>query len=368
MTAPVATLASMNKTLLLGMKTQRMYNYKITVMGSGGTALCESPNYMIMTGSLPTGLMKPTLSPTTATGLSGGFLITALYQGTPVTAFILDADGDYVWAYGGVGSALTGARMSYDGQYMWINNANVPSGTARVHRLSMDGMVDNDYSSQFTGMNHQMAILPDETVAFYAYGSNGCDDIKERSPSGTVKTVINSKTALKISDTMCHCNNIQYSKEDDSLVFSNLQSSQIAKVKRSDGSVTWIMNGSTATITGVTWTGGEHGLHLLDTNRLLIFNNNNNSASQGSIVFEVMINGNTATKGWSYQASPAVANMVMGDIQRMANGNTVVGYSTRGVLHEVSSSGTKLQTWTWAAGQSFGYLEKRPTLYGPPPR
>ena len=29
-------------------------------------------------------------------------------------------------AYGGIGSALTGARMSYDGQYMWINNANVP--------------------------------------------------------------------------------------------------------------------------------------------------------------------------------------------------------------------------------------------------
>ena len=124
-------------------------------------------------------------------------------------------------------------------------------------------------------MNHQMAILPDETVAFYAYGANGCDDVKERAPNGTVKTVANSKTALGISDSMCHLNNIQYSKEDDSLVFSNLQSSQIAKVKRSDGSRVWVMNGSTATITGITWSGGNHGIHLLGLDHLLIFNNNN---------------------------------------------------------------------------------------------
>ena len=97
-----------------------------------GSMSCESPNYTIMTGSLPTGLMKPTLTPATATGLSGGFLITAQYAGQPrLTAFILDADGDYVWAFGGIGSELTGARMSYDGKYMWINNANVPNGTAR---------------------------------------------------------------------------------------------------------------------------------------------------------------------------------------------------------------------------------------------
>jgi len=369
MTAPVNTIAAgMTKTLLLGMKTQRMYNYRITAMGSGGTS-CQSPNYTIMTGSLPTGLMKPTLAPATATGLSGGFLITAQYQGNPVTAFILDADGDYVWAYGGIGNQLTGARMSYDGNYMWINNANVPDSTAVVHRVSMDGLTDDNYSTQFARMNHQMAILPDETVAFYAYGSNGCDDVKERAPNGTVKTVVNSKTALKINDSMCHLNNIQYSMPDDSLVFSNLQSSQIAKVKRSDGSTTWIMNGSTATITGATWTGGNHGIHLIDVNRILIFNNNNNMASQGSIAREYMINGTSATQVWSYTAAPAQPNMVMGDLQRMPNGNTVVAYSTRGVIDEVNAQGTLLQRLTSAgAGATFGYIEKRATLYGPPPR
>ena len=58
----------------------------------------------------------------------------------------------------------------------------------------------------------------------------------------------------------------------------------------------------------------------------------------------------------------------MGDVQKMPNGNYIVGYSTRGELHEVSSAGMRLQQWRWAAGASFGYIQKRATLYGPPPR
>jgi hypothetical protein len=366
LTAPVDLTAASYRTLLLGMKAARMYNYRITA--SNGSGECQSPNYTIMSGALANGFQKPTLTPTTASGLSGGFLITGQYQGAGAaqSAYILDADGDYVWWYG-IGGDVTGARMSYDGKHMWINSANVPSGMARVRRVTMDGMTENDYSSQFTGLNHQLAILPDETVAFYAYGANGCDDIKERAPSGTVKTVVNSKTALKISDGMCHLNNIQYSQPDDSLVFSNLQSNQIAKVKRSDGSTIWIMNGSTATISGVTWSSGQHGIHLIDLTHIILFNNNNGGAN-GSVALEIILNGTTATRGWSYAASPAVANMVMGDVQRMSNGNTIVGYSTRGELHEVNSTGTRLQRWQWPSGGTFGYIEKRATLYGPPPR
>ena len=34
----------------------------------------------------------------------------------------------------------------------------------------------------------------------------------------------------------------------------------------------------------------------------------------------------------------------MGDVQRLPNGNTIVGYSTKGVLHEVDAERTVLQT------------------------
>jgi len=383
MTAPVDLKADMYKTLLLGMKASKMYHYRITASGSGGD--CVSPDYTIMTGALTNGLPKIQLSPATAsaTGLFGGFLITGQYvqgagaSGSP--AYILDADGDFVWWYN-IGSDVTGARMSFDGTHMWINGANVPSGTVHVHRVSMDGMVDEDLSSKFGGQNHQLTVLPDETVAFYGYGSNGCDDIKEYSPAtGMTKTIVNAMTAHG-GTGMCHLNNIQYWKADDSYVFSDLDNVCLTKIDRT-GKTIWIangINGIKSTFTGDTWAGGEHGIHLLAADDFIIFNNNSRGGGvgasggtgDGSIAMEMKLDlsGKTMMKKWSYKASPGVQNDVMGDVQRMPNGNTIVGFSTKGVLHEVDANSKLLQTLTWPLGASFGYIEKRASLYGPPPK
>ena len=357
------------RTLLLGMKTSRLYHFRITATAAAGE--CRSDDYTIMTGPIANGLQKPTVTTSNASALAGGFLVTGQHATnagmSSAQAYILDADGDYVW-WMAVTNDVSGARMSHDGTHMWINSVNVPSGTARVHRVGMDGLTDEDLSSQFTGQSHQLTVLPDETIAFYAYGSNGCDDIKERAPNGTVRTIVNAQVALRTTGD-CHLNNIQYSQPDDTLVFSDLNHNQVAKVKRSDGSTVWILNGTTATLTGATWIGGEHGLHLVDLTHILLFNNNINGTG-GSNALEFLLDptARTVARIWSYTASPAINVQIMGDVQRLPNGNTVIGYSTKGALHEVSSSGTVLQTWLWPGGATFGYIEKRATLYGPPPK
>jgi hypothetical protein len=58
----------------------------------------------------------------------------------------------------------------------------------------------------------------------------------------------------------------------------------------------------------------------------------------------------------------------MGDVQRLDNGNTIIGFSLAGVVQEVDKNGTLLQEWNLPIGSSMGYLQKRKTLYGPPPR
>jgi len=369
MTAPVDLSQPSYRTLLLGMKTSRLYHFRITAATAAGE--CRSDDYTIMTGPIANGLQKPTVTTRAAAALYGGFLVTGQHATnagiTMAPAYILDADGDYVW-WMSVSDDVSGAVMSTDGTHMWINSVNVPRATAQVHRVTMDGLTDEDLSGQFAGQSHQLTVLPDETVAFYAYGANGCDDIKERAPDGTVRTVVNAQTALRATGD-CHLNNVQYSPPDDTLVFSDLNHNQVAKVKRSDGSTVWILNGATATLTGATWAGGQHGLHLLDPTHILVFNNNING-SGGANAFEFLLDptARTVARIWSYTASPAIALQVMGDLQRLPNGNTVVGYSTKGVLHEVSSSGALLQSWAWPGGATFGYIEKRATLYGPPPR
>jgi hypothetical protein len=259
-----------------------------------------------------------------------------------------------------------------------VGESNGSMGKACIHRVSIDGEKDEDLSSKFTGMTHQLYVMPDDSISYYAYSATSdCFDIKEYNPStGASRLIVNSQSAF--DTTSCHLTNIQYLKEEDSLYVSDLYSQSIIKIKRSDGSLVWRMNGKTPTISGVTWSGGNHGIHVLGPDHLLIFNNNSRQSyggpsdgtGDGSIVLEVQVDAaaKTAKKIWSYKANPGVQVDILGDLQRLPNGNTVVGYATKGVLHEVDKNGTLLQEWMWPAGGAFGYLEKRASLYGPPIR
>jgi hypothetical protein len=110
-----------------------------------------------------------------------------------------------------------------------------------------------------------------------------------------------------------------------------------------------------------------------------VFNNNSNllvwfpdwlGTGDGSVAFEVSLDlvTRTATTAWSYKATPGIQNDLLGDLQRLPNGNTLIGYGTKGTLLEVSPDGILLREWDWPMGATFGYIQKRPTLYGPPPR
>jgi hypothetical protein len=214
-----------------------------------------------------------------------------------------------------------------------------------------------------------MTVLPDETVAFYAYG-NSCDDIKERAPNGTVKTIINAGTAHG-AGAPCHVNAIEYSPMDDTLVFSDLDNDNYTKVKR-DGTVVWVLGGSTNDFTGTgsSWS-RQHGIDVLGLDRILFFNNGAmGGGGGGSVAVEMLLDltAHTVTRPWSYTASPSIQNDIMGDVQRLDNGNTMVAYSTQGVVHEVNAAGMLVQELSWPIGGAFGYIQKRKTLYGPPPR
>ena len=164
----------------------------------------------IMTGALANGLPKISVTDhRTPRRVFGGFLITGQYvmnagtSGAP--AYILDADGDYVWWYN-IDSDVTGARMSYDGTHMWINGANVPNHGAHVHRVTMDGLTDED------------SVQPVRRAEPPADGAARRDDRLLRlrhqrlrrhqgaRADGTVKTIVNAQTAHG-GTTGCHVNN-----------------------------------------------------------------------------------------------------------------------------------------------------------------
>jgi hypothetical protein len=370
-TAPVDLKAAKYRTLILGMKEKKTYHFR--VVAKSGSTQCSSPDYTITTTSKPNTFTKPTITTKNATALAGGYLVCEHYTngsgvGSNGVSFILDKDGEYVWWYEPKIGDTTVSRMTYDGKSMWIGHGNVPSGTAKVVRVSMDGVTSEDFSTQFAGQNHDLIVLPDETVGFVAYGSNGCDDVKERSPSGTVKTIINAGTVFGDGQP-CHANAIKYSKEDDTYIVSELDHDAYFKVDRT-GKVIWVLGGTVKngfTGTGAKWD-NQHNLHILENGNLLVFNNGAAAAGSKALELKLDLTAKTSTITWEYASSPSIANNVMGDVQRLDNGNTLVVYSTQGKIHEVDASKALLQEFSWGLGAPLGYCEKRASLYGPPPR
>jgi hypothetical protein len=105
-----------------------------------------------------------------------------------------------------------------------------------------------------------------------------------------------------------------------------------------------------------------------------MFNNGATGAGQsggGSKAIEIQLDqtAKTATKLWEYQpTNPTINNAIMGDVQRLANGNTLVTFSTQGVIHEVDASGALVQSLSFGTSGATGYVIKRPTMYGPAPK
>jgi hypothetical protein len=373
-TAPVDPKAP--STMLLGMKPSKTYHYRVSVTSGGMT--CMGTDQTVMTGPIANGLPKGTITTNDATKLAGGFMLSEWYAGKQ-DVFIMDKDLDIVWWFDpksvvSAFSDLTRARMSTDGKTMWIAHGNVPQATAHMMKVSMDGSNPQDLSSTFTDLNHDFTIVNDamgDWIYFVAYGANKapCDDIKEYNPTnGMVRTVMNIGKAF--SSGSCHANAVEYSKDDDTLVVSELDHSAYVKIKRTTGDIVWVLGGGTNNqFTGdaATWT-NEHNLQVISATDILMFNNGAANAGSNAIEMQLDTNAKTATKLWEYTASPLISNVVMGDVQRLPNGNTLVSYSTQGVIHEVDANKNLLQSISWGTGGAIGYVIKRPTLYGPSPK
>jgi hypothetical protein len=357
LSAPVALDAPGFRTLLLGMKASRDYHVRLVVDTTDTE--CTSDDFVLTTGPQPSGLPIPTATTQNAAALAGGYLVTSLLskQG----AVILDADGDYVWWSDS--SGLGRAEQSFDGQWMWYQNINVRGGAPLTGRVSMDGLVDERHA-EFGDAHHDFTVLPDETVAFIQHQGT-CDAIMERAPDGSVRQVVNVHDAHG-GVVACHTNSIHYHVSDDTYTFSDLNQNAYVKVTR-DGEVVWVLGGDTSQFTGdgAEWS-RQHGHQLLAPDRLLFFNNKsvgeNSAAVEVSLDFDTL----TATRVWTYDTSP-LRSTIYGDVLRLDNGNTLVVYSTAGVVLELTPDGEIAQRLEWPAGGSIGYVQKRASLYGPPP-
>jgi hypothetical protein len=358
--APVDLAEPNFRTLILGMKADREYHYRVVANGAATT--CQSEDLVLQTGTPPNSLLgKYEITTPLPDEVADGFLLTSFFNGGGGPVFILDKERDLVWWYTSKGDDVFRARTSYDGKSMWIRNtANEDVG--RVYRVSMDGLDEAVWELPRT--THDLAVIPDGNVGLIARADNGCDEILELDPeTNELTTIANLEAAY--GSTNCHLNALAYYAPDDAFIVSDYIASSYIKVSRS-GEVLWVLNGANSDFTGSSWD-KQHNLHMLSRERILLFSNG--GSGQPPTLFEFVLDeqAGTASEVWRFENGPS-SNIAGGDVQRLPNGNTLGTYSVAGVILEVNLAGQVVQELAGALGTPFAHSVHQPSLYGPPPR
>jgi hypothetical protein len=356
MTAPVDLTQTGYRTVLLGMKPAKTYHFQITASDGTNTYTCDDQT--VMTGAKISSNPITSFSVKNAASVPKGFFITSFWQGSnSKVPFIFDTDGDVVWWYtansGESTDGISRARMSADSQSIWLVNESLSGNPLR--RVSIDGTTTQTYSS--TKASHDIAAVSADTMAYLDYSESDCNSIFEINNAGTTKEVFEPTGVIGTGSSFpgCHGNSVRYSKKEDYYTYSDWQS-DVAVLNRT-GTVQWLLSkkvsgGHTA------WGGQQHGTQLLDSSILIFANQGTGGKSQA---VEYGTDGHLI-KAFTANGGSNVTNF--GDVQRLSNGNTIITYSTDSLMQEVDSSDTVVLEVKGTG--SFGYVEFRDNLYGPP--
>lgn len=353
LTAPVDLAAPQYRTLLLGLKPSRQYHLR--VVAESAAQSCRSRDFVLTSGPVANGLPHVTLTDHGGEH-AGGFLLSSFLASGP--AFVLDADGEYVWSYGA--GEIARAALSHDGKYLWYTGVDVAGSNPAMKRVTLDGLEETDFTADFGAIHHDFTLLPDDTIAFLAHDGD-TDDVMERAPDGSMREVVALGDVLAATHT--HANSLHYVAEDDTYTVSESYSSSFVKVTRA-GHVVWILGGAASDFSGdgASWK-TEHGHQTLPGNHLLFFNNGPADGSSLALEVELELTAKTATRVWSYDAG--LSCPIFGDVARLPNQNTLVAFSTLGVVHEVAPDGTLVRELAWTLGGALGYLTPLVSLYPP---
>ncbi|HEY6726789.1 MAG TPA: aryl-sulfate sulfotransferase [Polyangiaceae bacterium] len=365
MTAPVDLNEPGYRTLLLGMKSQRDYNFQIVATAAGQT--CSSEVLSLSTGYIANALPDIEREVVQAAAVSPGFIVTML--NTSPYALIFDADGDIVWWASGPTTASS-ARMDWHGKNMWMVTGNPsPSGRGELWRVSMDG--SETVKSTGLDVHHDIAPLPNGNVVALVH-QDGCSAILELTPElTTARTIVaDVSTLYQPSGMGCHPNSVLYHPEDESLTVSDREPNLYVKVSKT-GELEWQFGGQNPLGPHISqiWS-VNHGHQLLPDNHFLFFNNNGDQPGFGvgtshAVEFALDLEALTATEVFRYVSDDNLNSASLGDVQRLPNGNTLVTYSNTGVIHEVDAGGALVQVFRTGV---TGYAMHRESLYGPPPK
>ena len=122
---------------------------------------------------------------------------------------------------------------------------------------------------------------------------------------------------------------------DGNLLLSNRHTAQIVKIDRATGGVLWKLGGKDNDFTFVNDTGFsyQHDIRRLENGHITLFDNGNPrddfprpTPYSRAVEYEIDEVTKVITRVWEYRSDPDIYGFFMGNVQRLPNGNTFIGW------------------------------------------
>ena len=138
---------------------------------------------------------------------------------------------------------------------------------------------------------------------------------------------------------------------DGNLLISIRCLDEIIKVNKVTGDIIWRLGGTKSKNNQFTFTNDtqnnftgfshQHSVRKLSNGNIILFDNGNLKSNQFSRAVEYSINeiNKSVTKVWEYYHNPLIYSNSMGNVQRLSNGNTLIGWGiSEGEVHNINAT------------------------------
>jgi hypothetical protein len=158
-----------------------------------------------------------------------------------------------------------------------------------------------------------------------------------------------------------HCNAVEMD-HDGNILLSTRYLSEITKIDIETGNIIWRLGGNNNQFNfvndpiGFSW---QHDIRVLPNGDITLMDNGNQHMPPSSRAVEYKLDevNKTATLVWQFKHSPSVYNPYMGDVERLSDGNTLIGWggAPTPTITEARPDGSTALEMTFPAGHVISY-------------
>jgi len=361
----------------LGLRASTRYSVTVEAVGRGGTTRSERMD--VETGALPESLRGMRLAVTGAPVAGYTLVVPVYFANSPgATMVAFDGAGELRWYrfFPGEGRSIE-AKQQQNGHFTVYagNSTGNQAEAGRFVEVTSSGEEVRSYqvsAPAYLDPHEILLSVQDSAVTaahMFTYEIRPYDlsavggpvdapvalhSIVRHGRSGAREFIWNAADYFnatdwvgEISDDLVHANSLEIDR-DGNYVASFQKVDQIAKIDSRTGAMLWRFGGKRNQFTllddPLGGFQGQHSARVVPNGNILLFDNRNRSGGGRAVEYQLNVAARTARLVWEYKPTPEIPSDIMGSVQRLASGNTVVGFGTAGQVTEVDAG--RRPVWT----------------------